>query len=796
MNPGIAQDGPCSYSYSYSHSRSNHWRESKSKSRRVRGCARWLAPLIAMIWAWGPRAMAAIRTVTNLNDTGGGSLRAAIAASAGGDSINFTSTLSGTLTLSSAELIINTNLTITGPGAKIVSVSGGDAFRVFNLAAAGAVNISGLTIADGSTANLGGGILITNPASVVTVNSCTFADNNAHDGGGIVNKGTLYVTNSTFRGNGYDSGGGLNNQGTATVVNCTFSDNHSSIGAAIYNLSGTLTLLNCTITANASGGSPGGLAQSATVNIQNTVIAGNVFTGFPLQAQDVGGSVTSLGHNLIGKTNGSSGWIASDLKGSIAAPLNPLLGPLQDNGGWTFTAAPLSGSPAVDAGAAGGPATDQRGQPRPYDNPGVANTAGGNGSDVGAYEVSSNEAPFLLVYNTDSSGAGSLRQAIANVAAYNVSTIRFASNVVGTIAVTNGEMTISNSLSILGPGPNVLTVSANGSNRVFNVTNGSVNISGLTIARGFHMSSGAGINNTTLLNVSNCTFTGNSAADGGAIFNAISGSLTVINSTFATNMASSGGALENRSVASIVNCTLTANRANNGSAIYSSTVGTLTLLNDTIVRNGLGSDTYGALYAAAGITSIRDTLIALNTNSGLGGPDVTTTPAVSSQGFNLIGKTNNSTGWLSTDRKGSMAAPLDPQVGALQDNGGPTFTVALWPGSPAIDAGASGGPATDQRGQPRPYNLPGVTNVVGGNGGDIGAYELISPNLAIARSGTNAVLSWSTKDAGYTLEFTTNFTAVPVSWTVVPGMPAIVSGQYVQSNSAAGIRKFYRLRGP
>ena len=192
--------------------------ESKSRSRRGRR-ARLLAVLIALACVGAPNVLAATRTVTNLNDSGAGSLRAAIAASAGG-----------------------------------------------------AVNISGLTIADGSTAGLGGGILITNSASVVTVNNCSFANNNGHDGGGIVNKGTLSITNSTFLGNGYDSGGGLNNQGTATVVNCTFSGNHSSIGAAIYNLSGTLTLLNCTLTANASGGSPGGLAQSATANIQNTII--------------------------------------------------------------------------------------------------------------------------------------------------------------------------------------------------------------------------------------------------------------------------------------------------------------------------------------------------------------------------------------------------------------------------------------------------------------------------------------------------------------------------------------------
>lgn len=767
----------------------NSGRRPDQRSIRMFRSARGLVLSGVIFWLHGQTVAAALRTVTNLNDSGVGSLRAAIAASAANDTINFAAGLTGTITLTSGELAIGVNLTIAGPGAKTLSVSANDLNRIFNLTA-GVFNLSDLTITRGGTGSFGGGLLISAAATAV-VTGCNFADNDAHDGGGIANLGTVTITNTTFTGNGFDTGGGLLNRGVATVVNCTFADNHASIGAGIYNQLGTLTLINSTITGNASGGSPGGLVENATANILNTIIAGNSFTGFPAQPQDVSGTFTSLGHNLIGKTNGSSGWIASDLKGSIATPLNALLGPFQDNGGPNFTAVPLPGSPALDAGASGGPATDQRGQSRPYDNPGIANAAGGNGSDIGACEISSGETPRLLVYNTNNSGAGSLRQAIVNVATYNVGTIIFASNVTGTIILSGGELIVTNTMSILGPGANVVNVSGNGVNRIFNVTNGTVNLSGLTLTNGFNNSQGAGIRNTTVLNVTNCTFAGNSAADGGGIYNSSAGTLTVHGSTFATNLSSSGGALENRGTATLVNSTMSGNRGNNGSAIWSSTVGTLTLMNCTVVRNGAGSDTYGALYRTAGTVVIKNSLIALNSNSGLGGPDVTGT--ITSQGYNLIGKTNDSTGWLASDLKGSMATPLNPLLGSLQDNGGPNFTVALLPGSPALDAGAIGGPATDQRNRPRPYDYPAISNGAGGNGSDIGAFELNPPVLGITRSGTNVLLFWSAKDIGYTLESATN---LPASWITVPGVPTVIGNQFLVTNSAAPSRKFYRLRNP
>lgn len=134
----------------------------------------------------------------------------------------------------------------------------------------------------------------------------------------------------------------------------------------------------------------------------------------------------------------------------------------------------------------------------------------------------------------------------------------------------------------------------------------------------------------------------------------------------------------------------------------------------------------GGVHASTSVWSIGNTIIALNTGTA---PDVS--GAVTSVGFNLIGKTNGSSGWIAADLPtvGSIAFPLGPNLGALQyNNGGPTPTMLPSAISAAIDNGNSFGTTTDQRGFTRPVNLPDGTypNAVGGDGSDIGACEVQS----------------------------------------------------------------------
>ncbi len=207
---------------------------------------------------------------------------------------------------------------------------------------------------------------------------CTISGNTAGTaGGGLANYGTATLTNCTVSGNTAGAaGGGLGNYGTATLTNCTISGNTATgNGGGLLNVSGAnLTATNCTVSGNtAKNKDGGGLFNAGTAKLSNTIIAGNNASTGP----DADGTVLSQGHNLIGITDGSSGWVSTDLTGTGSSPLNPLLAALGNYGGPTQTMALLPGSPAIDAGSSSVP-TDQRGVSRPK----------GSAGDIGAFESS------------------------------------------------------------------------------------------------------------------------------------------------------------------------------------------------------------------------------------------------------------------------------------------------------------------------------------------------------------------------------------------------------------------------
>ncbi|HET7209762.1 MAG TPA: choice-of-anchor Q domain-containing protein [Terriglobales bacterium] len=307
----------------------------------------------------------------------------AISLAASGDTIRVAS---ATYT---ENLSIGKNLKILGSGAKTTIVDGGAVF-----------------IAQG-------GVVFISSGAHVTLSGMTFRHGVALAGGGIWNFGTLALNRSAITGNlAKGSAGGLFNVGTATINASTISGNVvldlcgpvecDKVGAGIENDDGSnLVVNNSTISANADGailslgglviisnstiagnaststGNGGGIAMSSgTVILQNAVLAntGNCF-----------GTITSKGHNLSSdKTCNFS--VPGDMNNT-----DPMLGPLQYNGGPTQTMALPSGSPAVDAGNPAGCTdgsghllkTDQRGAPRP-DAEDVAE--GKLGCDIGAYE--------------------------------------------------------------------------------------------------------------------------------------------------------------------------------------------------------------------------------------------------------------------------------------------------------------------------------------------------------------------------------------------------------------------------
>lgn len=397
--------------------------------------------LLAVALLFSPVAIdAATITVTSNLDDGTGTLRQAILIAASGDTINFSAGLA-TIDLTSGELLINKSLTISGPGANLLTVrrsvpAGGTTFRIFDIAAGNSsITISGLTIAKGWALQdrLGGGGILVRSGNAVTITNSIFSDNiSAADrtaqlqGGGISNMGAVTVTNSTISGNitdhfggggiynaaggmmtitnstisgnitHFENGAGINNSGTMTITNSTISGNSAGeeAGGGIFNV-GTLTMMNITVCYNTSyGGSPGGggngiYNHGGTVNGKNCIIAANGDVRIMGSELDFTGTLTSQGYNLIGTDAGLTiNPAAGDQIGTFASPIDPKLGPLQDNGGPTFTHAPFDGSPAIDKGGTG-INSDQRGRPRPVRyNASIPEPAGGDGSDIGAVELS------------------------------------------------------------------------------------------------------------------------------------------------------------------------------------------------------------------------------------------------------------------------------------------------------------------------------------------------------------------------------------------------------------------------
>lgn len=422
----------------------------------------------------------------------------------------------------------------------------------------------------------------------------------------------------------------------------------------------------------------------------------------------------------------------------------------------------------------------------------------------------------LLVYNNNDSGAGSLRQAIAdNNASVGTNSIIFSNIVTGTITLTSGQLSISKNLTIIGPGANVLTVSGNQASRVFYVNNTTAIISGLTVRNGSATGTspadyGGGIfchsslGFSAALTVSNCVVNGNTASYGAGImnFNAASfgnSALKVIGCTISSNVATQvGGGIYNNGVylASTVinNSTIS---GNSGGAygggivnITSSGQAFVTVIGCTISGNSSGIYNLGnGDFGGVASVSIGSTIL----KAGASGANVSS-PAnggsfLNSQGYNLSsdgasGRLNGTGDQINTD----------PKLGPLQNNGGPTMTHALLSNSPAIDKGLSFGATTDQRGAPRTFDFSSTANASGGDGSDIGAFELGRPTLNIQKFTTNAVLSWQSYYGDFTLQSVTNVIASN-SWANVAGTPAVVASQYVLTNGPISANKFYRLKG-
>jgi uncharacterized repeat protein (TIGR01451 family)/CSLREA domain-containing protein len=346
--------------------------------------------------------------------------------------------VSGTLTASDAMVAANQGGGINNLGGRVtltrVDVTGNSLSYGIRNTGLGSLNMHGGQVSnnlaggiynEGSTTtlsevlvqnNAGGGVYNTGVVrAVLTIERSQISGNSALSGAGILNSGigaTAMISFSQISSNtATGNGGGVNNNGIMTIFSSVIDHNQAASGGGINNLGGQLELTNVTIAENSATDNGAGLYNRSDTTVLNATMnhnlgggpgtGGNVYNDTAsisfrnsILANPDGeencfnseGFITSSGNNL--ESADTCGFNqASDQKNTV-----PLLGPLQDNGGSTFTFALLPGSPAIDTGTnTFCPATDQRNAARPADGD-------GNGSaicDIGAYEYLS-DAPTIV----------------------------------------------------------------------------------------------------------------------------------------------------------------------------------------------------------------------------------------------------------------------------------------------------------------------------------------------------------------------------------------------------------------
>jgi CSLREA domain-containing protein len=350
-------------------------------------------------------AQATILTVTKTADTDDGvcsatdcSLREAIDVAAPGDLIFFSSLFNSprTITLTLGTLEIDKRLSIGGPGANLLTIDGSPITYISRSVICvgpvdGTVTLSGMTIANGPPGNAG----IENDGDL-NVMECHITGNG---GTGVVNRGYVGMDNCTISENSGESGGILNvfTYSAMLISNCTISGNTADPtfdGAGGIKNGGSMEITNCTVFGNQNIhllGGTGGIRHVLSFTtptetiVRSTIVAGNFDNSGP---SDVVGDFTSDGYNFIGSDTSTLGFNSlGDQTGTYAAPLDPLLDPLGNYGGPTPTHRLQGGSPCIDAAYSFGAIEDQRGFARPVDKTSYANVSGGDGSDIGAYEL-------------------------------------------------------------------------------------------------------------------------------------------------------------------------------------------------------------------------------------------------------------------------------------------------------------------------------------------------------------------------------------------------------------------------
>jgi RHS repeat-associated protein len=587
----------------------------------------------------------------------------------------------------------------------------------------------------------------------------------ARNGNGITAEGAiLTLSDSTIALN---EGAGINvNDGAAEVVNTTISGNASGFrfyGAGI----STAILTNVTVV-NSSG--TGVFADSlSTVELHNTLVSGN---SADLEIVDDGsnppGEFSALSsHNFIGHDPEGLFPINNGNQVGTISPIDPILGPLVDNGGGTRTYALLPGSPAIDAGSnaaadAAGLTTDQRGYNR-FVTRDSSLIAAGDFVDIGAYEWGLIVSEGGDVVDSDKGhGDLTLREALTLSSALpGKNEITFDPVVFNgptTIALTTGTpLTVNSDVALMGPGAELLTISGNDQTRVFTIgsypTPAIVLIEGINIADGNAYAGGGMQVSYANFTLSKSRVTQNQASTaGGGIDILTFGNVRIVDSEISDNVVTGnpgvtghGGGISQyqgtefnwlHDTLEVINSTISGNvvMSSNGrgggvftySEYAPSSAGISTVfINSTVTNNT--ADIGGGAYTwnDSPVPSVFETYNSVFVdNRQLNGDSNDVDGLGFHSAYNNLVRSDST---LSFDLGGTynvlLGASQSTGLAPLGYYGGKTRTHALLPGSPAIDAGDND-LAVDADGNLLLYdqNGPGFDRILNGTV-DIGASE-------------------------------------------------------------------------
>ena len=551
-----------------------------------------------------------------------------------GSTITFDTALTGsTITLANGPLVISDTMTITGPGASSLTLSGNNSSRLFDVDSGGSLTLENVTLSGGLATGTGA----------------------AADGGAIYSSGTLALSGDTVKSNEAVGSNGINGWNGANAY-----------GGGIYVAAGSVTLTNDTFSSNSAvggrGAYGGGNDGEGTSNaVETPGGSGGAGSGGGLYV--AGGSVTLTNDTLSGN-NAVGG------NGSAGAGFNK---------GYTD-----SGTILLSGGTGNGGAGSGGGLYLAAGSVTLTNdTLSGNQADGGNGAIGLRTAPGNGEFYGEVGGSGGAGSG-------------------GGLYVATGTLTLANdTLNSNQAGGGSGAAGGNGGEGAY---------AGDTIAPGPGGSGGAG--------------------SGGGLYVA-GGSVTLTNNTLDNNQAGGG----NGGSGGLGSGNGGSGGGGSGGGLYLA-AGTITLSNDTLSGNqaelsnggpsgspdqhgtsGSSGAAVGGGIDAAGPSSLQiyDTIVADDTAS-TAGPDLD--GSVTSLGNNLIGNSTGGSGFAASD-----LLNVNPQLGPLENNGGPTQTMALLPGSPAINSGdTADAPAYDQRG-------PGFPRIVNGSI-DVGAFEVQATNVA------------------------------------------------------------------